>query len=404
MSSQPPLNDPEYIMSKKHIIVYLIISKHEQPDDHCNLFTKLLYMSPNPQPPPDPQIQTPSTLSNAITQDQSLSKKQACDNSICQRFVNRTFFCHSYNHMVKKYLYCAETIASALFLGQVEVLEFDSSGGEYKSNHHEITVSIPSGAIPQGETVHMEVAVALYGPFQFSDGKRPISPILWLCPQEDIIFQKPVTIVLPHMLTGVYSKDIDSFGIQFAKADHTDYRVTTAGEKEFVFKPYKSAVALSKASDGKHYAILRADHCCFWCLEMNKLNRMTPDIARHVAQKMGYFIHCVECLQSPYCSISPPRDVIHFCVSFMLDTCTKVSENMYIHTSNQRYGMDMNGIFHDQAIEDQFPVTNAKGELIHKIHTQRFNLNEPHLQLQYATDDKDLCDVAVSNEGKVKKI
>ena len=46
-------------------------------------------------------------------------------------------------------------------------------------------------------------------------------------------------------------------------------------------------------------------------------------------------------------------------------------------------------------------MTNARGELIHKIHTQRFNLNEPHLQLLYATDDKDLCDVAVSNEGKV---
>ena len=54
-----------------------------------------------------------------------------------------------------------------------------------------------------------------------------------------------------------------------------------------------------------------------------------------------------------------------------------------------------------QAIEDQFPPTNFQGESIHKIHTQRFNLNEPHLQLLYSTNDKDLCDVAVSNEGKV---
>lgn len=54
-----------------------------------------------------------------------------------------------------------------------------------------------------------------------------------------------------------------------------------------------------------------------------------------------------------------------------------------------------------QAIEDQFPLTNVQGELIHKIHTQRFNLIEPHLQLTYSTNDKDLCDVAVSNDGKV---
>lgn len=226
---------------------------------------------------------------------------------------------------MKKYLYCAENIALVPFLGQVKVLEFDSSGGEYESNHHGVTISIPKGAIPEGEIVHMEIAVALYGPFQFSDGKRPISPILWLCPQEDIIFQKPITIILPHMLTDVCNKDIDNFGIQFAKADHTDYRVTPTGKKEHVFKSYTSDVAL-QANGGKHYAMLKVDHCCFWCLEMNNQTKVSPEVARQIAKKMGYFIHCVECLQSPYRSISPPRDVIHFCVSFMLDTCMKVSQ------------------------------------------------------------------------------
>ena len=229
---------------------------------------------------------------------------------------------------MKKYFYCAENIAPVPFLGQVKVLEFDSSGGEYESNHHGITISVPKGAIPEGETVHVEVAVALYGPFQFSDGKRPISPILWLCPQEDIIFQKPITIVLPHMLTDVCNKDVDNFGIQFAKADHTYYRATPTGKKEYIFKSYTSAMAL-QANGGKQSAILKADHCCFWCLEMNNQSRVSPEVARQIAKKMGYFVHCVECLQSPYRSISPPRDVIHFCVSFMLDTCMKVSHAVY---------------------------------------------------------------------------
>ena len=229
---------------------------------------------------------------------------------------------------MKKYLDCAEKIASVPFLGQVEVLEFDSSGGEYKSNNHGITISIPKGAIPQGEAVHMEVAVALFGPFQFSDGKRPISPILWLCPQEDVAFQKPIIIVLPHMLTDVCNKDVDKFGIQFAKADHTDYRVTPTGTKEYIFKPYKSEVAL-QASSGKHCALLKANHCCFLCLEMKQQNKVTPEVARQMAKKTGYFIYCVECLQSPYPSTSPPRDVIYFCVSFMLPTCMKVSVLRY---------------------------------------------------------------------------
>ena len=255
-----------------------------------------------------------------------------------QEFCNRTatYFCHSYKHIVKKYLYCSEKIASVPFLGQVEVLEFDSSGKEYKSTHHDITISIPQGAIFQGETVHMEVAVALYGPFQFSDGKHPISPILWLCPQEDIVFQKPITIVLPHMLTDVCDKDVDSFGIQFAKADHQDYQVTSTGQKEYVFKPYEAEVVL-QANDGKQYAKLKADHCCFWCLEMKKQNKVTPEVARQMAKKKGYFIHCVECLQSPYHSISPPRDVIHICVSFMLPTCMKVNQRYTCYCSNDSY-------------------------------------------------------------------
>lgn len=227
--------------------------------------------------------------------------------------------------MVNKYLYCTEMIASVPFLGRVEVLVFDSSGKEYESSQHRITISIPKDAIPQGEIIHLEVAVALHGPFQFSDGKRPISPILWLCPQENITFQKPITIVLPHTLTDVCNQDIDGFGIQFAKADHTDYRMNPTGKKEYIFMPYESEVELT-AKKGKGIAILKADHCCFWCLEMRKQNRVSPEIARQMARKMGYFVHCVECLQSPYCSISPPRDVIHFCVSFMLDTCMKVSQ------------------------------------------------------------------------------
>ena len=64
--------------------------------------------------------------------------------------------------MVKKYLYCADNIAPVPFLDQVRILEFDSSGRVYKSKEYDITISIPEGAIPHGETVHMEVAVAVW--------------------------------------------------------------------------------------------------------------------------------------------------------------------------------------------------------------------------------------------------
>ena len=202
------------------------------------------------------------------------------------------------------------------------VIEFDFFGREYKNYEHDITLSIPEGAIPHGEKVHIEVAVALYGPFQFSDGKRPISPILWVCPQENVTLFKPISIVLPHTLINLTWEDVTKFGIQIAKADHREYATTTEGKREYVFKPYSVEMEL-KTTQGRGYVEIKADHFCFICLEMNKLESTSPEVARLMAMKMGYYLHCVESLQSPYL-VSPPREVIHFCVSFFLETCRKV--------------------------------------------------------------------------------
>ena len=91
----------------------------------------------------------------------------------------------------------------------------------------------------------MEVAVALYGPFQFSNGKQPISPILWLCPQEDVTLLKPMTIVLPHTMIDLSPDDAQKFGVSFAKADH--YSATLCdGKPKYVFKTYKQESGVIK--------------------------------------------------------------------------------------------------------------------------------------------------------------
>ena len=54
-----------------------------------------------------------------------------------------------------------------------------------------------------------------------------------------------------------------------------------------------------------------------------------------------------------------------------------------------------------QAVEDQFPLRNSCGHLIHRIHTRRLCLNQSYLKLSYSTEHSDLCDVALSDEGKV---
>ena len=225
--------------------------------------------------------------------------------------------------MIKQYLHCSRKIASVPFQDHISVIEFDDSGCEYKNIDHDITLTVPEGAVPQGEVVHMEVAVALYGPLHFTDGKRPISPILWLCPQENVALTKPVSIVLPHILVNLTQEDIINFGIQLVKADHQEYVTTLEGKRKYLFRPHGSAMEL-KSTKEKDYITIKTDHFCFICLEMNKLRSTTPEVAHQMAVKMGYYLHCVESLQSPYL-VSPPREIIHFCVSFFLETCRKVA-------------------------------------------------------------------------------
>ena len=64
------------------------------------------------------------------------------------------------------------------------LLECDYHGKEYTIKDHDITITIPKEAIQEGKKVHLEIAVALYGPFKFIGNMQPTSPILWLCLEE----------------------------------------------------------------------------------------------------------------------------------------------------------------------------------------------------------------------------
>lgn len=85
----------------------------------------------------------------------------------------------------------------------------DHCGTEYIIDDHDITLRIPEGAVPVGESIKFEIGVVLYDPFIFPENTRPISPIVWLCIQEDIELKKvkPIQLILPHFLIGWKKKD-----------------------------------------------------------------------------------------------------------------------------------------------------------------------------------------------------
>ncbi|MCG8625377.1 MAG: hypothetical protein MJE68_25695, partial [Proteobacteria bacterium] len=110
------------------------------------------------------------------------------------------------------------------------------NGREYTNVDHDITLRIPKGAIAEEEKVHFEIAVAMYGPLNFQEGTKLISPILWLCLlEEGATLRKPVEVVLPHCLSG----DIDQYGICFLKANHSDYEMNDGCQISYNFRLLK---------------------------------------------------------------------------------------------------------------------------------------------------------------------
>ena len=199
----------------------------------------------------------------------------------------------------------------------------DSSGLEHRINEYDITVKIAEGSIPEGQTAHLKVGAALNGPFKSSSGKRPISPILWLCPEGELTLSKPIEIVLPHILTNVTTEDVQKFGIQVAKANHKDFITSPDNHIHYIFNPFKVNEMRFESNTTGNYVSMKVTHCCFLCLEAYRREQMTPTVAQAMAKRMGYCMHCIECLKSPYPS-SPPKETIFFCASFFLEKCIKV--------------------------------------------------------------------------------
>ena len=134
-----------------------------------------------------------------------------------------------------------------------------------------LCIDIPAGAIPEDLQLRLEVGMSLFGPFKFQPNSSPISPILMLCPQEDIALQKPIKITLPHILDGLVDSDVEALGIRVTKADHQFLFSYLGGPLQCVFEDLdleQSKISF-ETRDDKEYAIFSISHFCFLCLRQN---------------------------------------------------------------------------------------------------------------------------------------
>ena len=209
--------------------------------------------------------------------------------------------CHS------TYFTDAEKRAKVPFLYH-ELVETTCDGLEYTIMDHDITIRIPKGAVAIGKKVHLEIAVAMFGPFYFPENTRPISPILWLCLlEEDIKLKKPFEIIFSHFLAGLTKEKALCHEVGFAKANHNDLTLSDA-QISYHFLP--SEVDFRFASSGSNgYGILQANHCCFYCIKAKKTPQLTLDAS-----------YCLVRIESAPLL----RTEVYFVAVFLFSTCLQV--------------------------------------------------------------------------------
>ena len=178
-----------------------------------------------------------------------------------------------------------------------------SRGIKYFDKSNGFALEILAGAIPEGVSITIDIGVALYGPFQYPEGLRPVSPVFWVCVRDENHFQfmKPVKVTIPHCLNLKGHKDVESLGLTFLKGDHEMnsqqmYQLQQAEGYTF-FNPHK------------RYGVFQTTHFCYLCI--------SSKISWRAIQKAMF------CVYAAIPRTMSPREpaYVYFFVTFLLSTC-----------------------------------------------------------------------------------
>ena len=215
----------------------------------------------------------------------------------------------------------------------------------FDENHH-FGLEIPAGAIPEGESITIDIGVALYGPFQYPKGLRPVSPVFWVCvrDQKDFQFLKPVKVTIPHCLNLKQYDDIESLGLTFLKGDHEMnpqqmYQFQQEGNIYILIEPLKNS----------KYGVIETTHFCSRCVSCKD----TPEFY----EKSSF------CL----CSVIPEQffpdqdSYAFFFITLLLPECLKTVENQIKELGYKEKQKTEFQIGSDQTLKICLPQTKHAG-------------------------------------------
>ena len=173
-------------------------------------------------------------------------------------------------------------------------------GRRYYDEANEFCLEIPEGAIPEGETITIDIGVALHGPFQYPEGLRPVFAVFWLCVRGKK-FLKPVKVTIPHFLNLENHDDIESLGMTILKGAHE-----LNSEQLHKFKKAEGNLFVEPL---KKCGVLQMTHFCSLCI--------SSEISRRLA---GMEVFCLSAVV-PHKFSPSQSSYAYFFVTYMLPTC-----------------------------------------------------------------------------------
>ena len=210
-------------------------------------------------------------------------------------------------------------------------------GRRYDDEHNDFGLEIPAGAIPKGESITIDIGVALYGPFQYPEGLRPVSPVFWVCARDQNHFQfsKPVKVTIPHCLNLESHDDIESLGLTFLKGDHE-----MNPQQMYQLQPAEGDVLIEPL---KKYGVIQTTHFCSLCISCKDAMKLI---------KKAHF-----CLYSVIPRVISPDEpsFAYFFITFLLTACLKTVKSQMEDLNLQNY--------EEKPEEFQFKSKRAKFQL-----------------------------------------
>ena len=204
-------------------------------------------------------------------------------------------------------VYCGEYPIPEFMTPIATLSDVTSDGVRYENEANDFTLEVPEGAVPETERLTLDVAVALFGPFQFPEGLRPVSPVFWVCvrDQRSFFFSRPVSVTLPHFLDLGSKEDLKSLRLTFLKARHTK---NSEGMYEF-----SKTDEEANFESSHRFGVLKTSHFCSLCIA-----------CRDIPKCLGMTKFCfTSLLPRSAVSVGKRQDAYFFVTFYNLTTCLR---------------------------------------------------------------------------------